>query len=318
MRAFLSTVALVGVLAAVTGLAGCSNGRDDAAALVSEYQRHVVEGDIEAALALDGTRVGAEQVLLRNAAYASAKNRLTAFTIEGVHIDGDRANVRVRTVQKSGKMLTRMALKRESGRWRLLPASLGYIEVQAGPAEIAPTVSGQPIPVGSTPSLYAFPGDYELSGSSTADIQVSPAVSRLEGYGSRATAAPAVAPMPEAQARIEAAAQVYLDDCAGQGDRAQWPECPFWVDTSEKWWTVSRWDIERRPTFPPAKWEPVCRYGTGTGASPGCWMLTSDEFAASLTVSGDGYTSTADPVPATVYGWTKSLSPVDFRPLEGL
>ncbi|RDV45344.1 hypothetical protein DOE76_08790 [Leifsonia sp. ku-ls] len=300
----------------VAGLTGCSSGRDDPAALVSAYQRHVVDGDIEAALALDGTHVGPEQVLLRNAAYATAKNRMTDFTIESVHIDGDSANVRVRTVQKSGKRLTRMALTRKNGRWRLLPASLGYIEVQAGPDGIAPTLGGQPIPVGSTPTLYAFPGDYELSGTSTSDVHVAPATTRLEGYGSRAGAAPAVAPTPEAQARLEAAAQAHLDDCAAQGDRTTWPDCPFLADTSDKWWTASHWNIERRPVFPPAEWEPECRFGTGAGATPGCWMLTSEEFDASLTVSGDGYETTAEPAPATVRGWTKSFSPVDLRPLR--
>lgn len=57
-------------------------------------------------------------------------------------------------------------------------------------------------------------------------------------------------------------------------------------------------------------------FGTGLVAV----LITSGSRSAlTLTVTGGGYEdSTGDPAPATVRGWTKSLSSVDFRPIGSL
>lgn len=286
IAAFLSAVLSIAVL---LGTAACARPEDGPARIVAEYLGKVIDGDIEGALALDGTLFGRTEVLLSNAAYATAKDRISSSSVVSVKIDGDEAKVRVRTVQKSGTKLTRMALQRHAGQWKLLPASLGTLDVLPGPAGIAPTIGGQSIPEGRRITLRAFPGTYRLTGAPTPDIAVEPADASLVGYGDRSNVAPSVRLSPDATARVTAAALAYLDDCVAQGDRAVWPACPFWADTSEKWWTESRWEIVEPPGFAPFAWEPGCRTAREWATGPGCWRITSEPFGTRFRVSGAGF-----------------------------
>ncbi|MFK3668748.1 hypothetical protein ACI2IX_01155 [Leifsonia aquatica] len=293
--------------------AGCAPVTEEPARIVAAYQQHVVDGDIEAALELDGSNHTESEVLLTNAAYAKATDRISSFEIVGVEVSGDQATVRVQTVQKSGKRLTQMTLSRKDGRWRLRPASLGFLDVQPGPDGVALAISGQPVPTARQQNLAAFPGTYELAGASTQDVEVKSASAKLTGFGVHATLAPSVSPTPEAQQRVQQAAMQYLDGCIAQGDRAQWPSCPFRIDTSDRWWTTGTWNILQLPVIH-AEWSPGCQHGAAFSVGPpGCWSVRSDPFPTSYTASADDYEdSTTDPSMSTIWGWTDSLSAVEF------
>ncbi len=307
-------VRLVAVLtvagALVAGSVGCTPIAERPEAAVRAYLDRIVAGDIEGALELDGTRLAVSEVLLTNAAYRAATDRITGYRIMTTTIDGDEAQVRVRTVQKSGRALTRLTVKRTAGRWNLLPASLGYIEIRPGPDGLGRTISGQRIPDERELTLHAFPGTYRLEGVSTGDITVKSAPAALTGFGSHSGLVPAVALTARGKERAVGAAKAHLDACAALGDAARGAECPFEMDTSEKWWTTSRWNIEREPTFTVSEWEPECDPpGRSSFRSAGCWMVDSDSVPVTFTASSPAsFDSTTEPVDAQLHGWLRGFT----------
>ena len=82
------------------------------------------------------------------------------------------------------------------------------------------------------------------------------------------------------------------------------------MDTTEKWWTTSRWNIEREPTFTVSEWEPECDPpGRSSFRSAGCWMVDSDSVPVTFAASSpDSFDSTTEPVDTQLHGWLRSFT----------
>ncbi|MDN4599099.1 hypothetical protein [Leifsonia virtsii] len=279
--------------------------------LAAEYLTRVVDGDIEAALKLDGTTVGAGEVLLTNAAYKKATDRISDYKILDTALTKGRADVRVRTVQHSGTKTTRLTLKKTKDSWRLLPASLGFLQIAPSPVGTAPTIAGQAIPAEKVTTVHAFPGTYELAGTSSPNITITPVTNTLTGFGSHLNVTPGASLTEAGIAAVHRGADNWLTGCATKGDAAIAPNCPFSIDTTKKWWTNSRWNITQAPSYTISSWQADCAWpGSQPGfAAIGCWLVDSNAVPVTFTASSpDSDDSTTAPVAITVHGWVRSFT----------
>lgn len=312
--AALIAVALV-VAATVVGVALL--GTQDSAAdsqtekLVRDYLDAVVDGDIEAAMDMDGTANVASEVLLTNAVYRNTSNRITSFRIlaTGPADIPEATWVTVRTVQESGTATTTFTVRSaKDGRLRLLPASLGYLDVLPGPDGAVPTVNLATVPEGHAVTLHAFPGTYTLTGTSTVDFEVAPTTTTLTGFAAHGAVTPSAALTDRGREAISAAAVSYLADCAERGDRAVSPDCPFSIDTSDTWWTSSRW-IVGNPSVAVSEWRPDCAPPGGYSfASAGCWLVDSDPVSITFRATNADGSSDSEPGTVAVHGWVRGFT----------
>lgn len=312
-----TTALLTAVVTA--GLSGCTppiDGRPTQIAV--DYLTHVVDGDIEAALKLDGTPVTSSEVLLTNSAYAKATDRIRSFEIIRTAITKDSAQVKVRTVQDSGKKTTQLTLTKTKDVWQLLPASLGFLRIAPSPTGTAPTIAGQAIPEERLTTVHAFPGAYQLDGTSSLNVTITPVSRTLTGFGGHLSVTPAVSLTDAGSAAVKRAADGWLAGCAAMGDAAIGPDCPFSIDTTDKWWTSSRWNITQQPAYTITDWQADCAYPDSQPGytAIGCWLVDSSSVPVTFTASApDSYDSTTGPVDITVHGWVRSFAgtEADFR-----
>jgi hypothetical protein len=277
-------------------------------ATVRDYLGAVQAGEVERALALDGTEVADGDVLLTDDAYAAADDRVDGFQLGTVSTDGDDAQVEAVVHRADGSTHAQdFTLVRDGrdllffDRWALQPVDLGTVSVQvAGPASAEIAVDGTPVTRGSdgSVSLKAFPGSYEVAlAAENESYSATAATAVVEG--AVVTAQPTLLTTtltPAGTTAATAAVDAWVAGCIASTDLR--PEgCSFGLyDTESGRYTLSgqKWTLESAPQFTVGDWQ------------DGGWAVsTTTPGSASFTAQGVDAAGNSG-----VYG---SLAPVPVR-----
>ncbi|MGO4534635.1 hypothetical protein [Leifsonia sp. 2MCAF36] len=227
--------------------------------VVARYLEALVHGNAREAMKLGGITAGSGDILLNDAAYKGASDRITSFTlgrpvsrggvttVEATVQEGDRPYSRTFRVERAGGVpwLTL---------WKLAPVTPETVRVEVdGPAGLTYTVGGAaahdkvqklslralpgsyPVKVTSPSSEFTFPGGVAISHpvNETADPTVFAA--QLSATGAT-----------DAQTAVES----WLDGCLASQAAAP-ANCPFLVtEDTENGIRASdfRWTLDARPT----------------------------------------------------------------------
>ena len=277
-------------------------------ATVRDYLGAVQAGEVERALALDGTEVADGDVLLTDDAYAAADDQVDGFQLGAVSTDGDDAQVEAVVHRADGSTHAQdFTLVRDGrdllffDRWALQPVDLGTVSVQvAGPASAEIAVDGTPVTRGAdgSVSLKAFPGSYEVAlAAENESYSATAATAVVEG--AVVTAQPTLLTTtltPAGTTAATAAVDAWVAGCIASTDLR--PEgCSFGLyDTESGRYTLSgqKWTLESAPQFTVGDWQ------------DGGWTVsTTTPGSASFTAQGVDAAGNSG-----VYG---SLAPVPVR-----
>lgn len=297
----------VGVTSFVLFLQAKAAARPEA--IVSTYLDHVRDGDIEAAMRMEDRTPDKAQVLLTNAAYARATERLTGYRIVGVRpLGSGRTLVDIET--KAGGETARASLALKSAgwtpgellgvvAWQLQPASLSTIDVAVGaPGSVSATLAGARIDIGAHPALLAFPGRYALHAAADSPWFTLPdASAAVTGFQQRADLAADAALTAKGQEAATAAANAWVSACMQGGPQPS--GCSFGLtegETPGQVWTNQKWTLATPPQLKVAGWRADCGL-PGQQAGTGCWPVQtttpgSVDFSADYTVPATGESGT--------------------------
>jgi len=282
-------VTAVGVVFSVTSVIAVQNMPKT---IVARYLGALEHGKAEEAMRVAGIKANSGDVLLTDAAYAKAKDRITSFTLGGVVSHGGTATVAATIVQGGRKHVQSFEVDKSGGLpglpfWRLAGVATDSVDIQlAGPAGLTVTVAGvspTSAPIGTEVTLRAFPGTYPVdvtSPSAEYRVQGADVVSTPAGGALKPTRFVAQL-SPKGETDAQAAVEAWLDACVASAV-ADPPGCPFVVDTDEG---ISlsdlHWTLGTRPTVT------VATGWTDTG-----WLVVSGDgtvtATATLTRQSDG------------------------------
>ena len=280
-------------------------------ATVQDYLGAVRAGEVERAMALDGTEASDGDVLLTDEAYAAADDRVDGFRVGSVATDDDDAQVEAVVHRSDGSTHAQQFTLVRDGRdllffdrWALQPVDLGTVAVQvAGPASAEVAVDGTPVTRGSDGSveLKAYPGSYEVAPATENDsYTATSATAVVEGVE---TAAPptlvTTTLTPSGVTAANAAVDAWVAGCVASTDLR--PEgCSFGLyDTESGRYTLTgqKWTLESAPQFTVGDWQ------------DGGWTVsTTTPGSASFTAEGvdaagnRGTYGSLAPVPVRVGG----------------
>lgn len=255
----------LGVAAVLTTAAGAafsvatiSAAQDLPRTVVARYLDALVHGKAREAMQLGGITPRSGDILLTDAAYKRATDRITSFTVaepvtrggvttvEATVQQGDRPYHRVFNVQRAGG-LPWLTL------WKLGPVTPDTVQVEVdGPAGITYTVAGiKPHGSSNKQSLRALPGSYPVKASSpSADFTVNSGVAMSHAAGAGATPTVFAAQLSDTGwTHAEGAVESWLDACLAAQDAAP-ANCPFLVkDETVNGVRASdfRWTLDTRP-----------------------------------------------------------------------
>jgi hypothetical protein len=285
-------------------------GARDAArpeAIVSRYLTHVQHGEIQAAMALEGRKADPQQVLLTDAAYAKATQRLSSFRIGRVRAVSDR-EVRVDAQTDAGGTTGAVSFTVRHGddglagvlgvhAWKLQPVPLSTVTVAVGTHDaLDVTIAGATLHWdGKVRQLLAFPGRYALTPPAPTEwYTIEGADAAVTGFGDgvnlRAGSTLTAAGMQSA----EAATTAWVNACLAGGPQPK--GCSFGLDSGQpdgETWTNVRWEMTAAPAVSFGKWDFSCK--EGTVLTQGCWPVTtttagSADFHADYAVAASGET----------------------------
>lgn len=284
---------LLAVVAAVIGVALVNHTVLGPARAVEAYLDALVAGEAEKSRTLIGDGEGAPAILLSDAVYRSAEDRLTGYEVRDVTVLGDTATVAVELMQNGAATRYAFELTR-TGRtafvldeWRLDgPEPLRDIRVLVDEGLGLLTVNGVglALPPGGAArypglrsvTLPALPGRYVVS---------PPAPSAYLSYGSEQQVVVPVdprsapsgvllepAPTPAAEAEAVDRVEALLNACIASSDAAP-AGCPnrsfLFGDPEDV--RAPRWTLDRVPT-----------YSLEKGYDPGVYRLTGHDAQATF------------------------------------
>lgn len=277
-------------------------------ATVRDYLGAVQAGEVERAMALDGTEVGDGDVLLTDDAYAAAADRVDGFRVGGTATGGEEAQVEAVVHRSDGSTHTQeFRLVRDGrdllffDRWVLRPVDLGTVSVQvAGPASAEIAVDGAPVTRGAdgSLSLKAFPGSYEVALAAENDsYTATPTTAVVEGIdGSNAPTLLTATLTPSGTAAASAAVDAWVASCIASTDLMP-TGCSFGLyDTESGRYTLSgqKWTLESAPQYTVGDWQ------------DGGWTVVTTT-PGSATFSAEGVDAAGN------RGTYSSLAPVPVR-----
>lgn len=253
---------------------------------VESYLTAIVDGDVEAALAIaDTDSPASSRVLLTNEVVQSTPDGLTGFTITNTEVAEGQAYVTVQLDQAGSKATLNYRLTSLPNRWLFfnewyfepvalptlaiyLPSGISEIEVNGTAVELT-----RENMISNGVSYAVFPGTYDVVlGANEKWIQAEPLSSSIR-FGGESTTEPVAFEISASDALTDAVTtQVsgWLDTCAASTSLE--PEgCPFeaysWGDAADVVWTLDT--------------EPILELSQ---ASSDEWSVTSSESgAASVT-----------------------------------
>jgi hypothetical protein len=303
------------VLLAVAGLVGYSVGSTSHAPerQVEAFLDDLSAGHVDDALADAGIRPTKSDVLLTDAAYATASGRVTGYRIAGVERSGDTATVGVYLTQSGRRVPATFTLEQVGTdwgvfpRWELRAPTLGAVDlVVKGPPRTAVEVAGQRTRTDSSGAvtLQALPGTYDVAVDGGKWFSAKATTARVLGFGVTGsspvsmTASLTAAGTQAATAAVDA----WVDGCIASTETAP-SGCSFYAygENPANTYTSQKWTLDTRPTVQVDGW-----------LTKG-WMVTTSSFgsatftAAFTGPAGTG-TATAGPINVNASGYVTGFS----------
>ncbi|WP_431278136.1 hypothetical protein [Leifsonia poae] len=266
-------------------------------ALVGNYLTALEHGKAGDAMHLAGIKANSGDVLLTDAAYAKATNRISSFSLARPVIHGNSATIDATIRQGDHSRHQTFAIERAGGLpglplWKFGAVETDLVDVLVtGPVGLTFTVAGQhpsSMLIGSATTLRAFPGTYPVKFQSpNAAYVVWNADATSIPAGNKVVPTNFVAQLSSAgtdQARQ--AVDAWLDACLASTE-AEPADCPFLVQSDDAV-TLSdlHWQLVHRPDI-----------GVDPAWTIGGWAVESSAdgsvtATAKLTRTSDGATGT--------------------------
>ena len=290
-------------------------------AIVAHYLTLVERGRIQDAMRMEGRVVAKKEVLLTDAVYARAKEKLSGFRILGVdRVDANRVRVDAETRAGSHTERAAFTLQRHGWTlgelvgvtaWQLRPAPLGRVHVQVGAPEAVPvTVAGEDLRDPLAPHDFAaFPGRYTVAATvDTPWFTIPAGEAVVPGFDTRGSATPSAELTEKGRAAALAAADSWVQTCLRGGPQPQ--GCSFGLEAGApegEQWTDPRWTLVASPALTVSAWSFNC---DGSAEVWGCWPVAtasagSAEFSAGYSKPATGESGTitmTEPVEVNVEG----------------
>ncbi|NII41328.1 hypothetical protein E9228_001975 [Curtobacterium flaccumfaciens] len=309
--------AVVGLVAGITASVlllvvagiGWTTGSDDHSAErpVQSFLRDVEDGHLADALETAGIHRGHDDVLLTDAVYARAGDRITAHRITSVEQGSDRAVVRAVVTQAGRGVPATFELERTGTDWgvfpvwSLRPPALGSVQVAVqGPPRSTVQVAGADVrtDAGGAAELRAFPGSYGVHLSGGEWFTAEDTRAAVPGFGAPATPVVVTTTLTDAGSRAASAAvDAWVDGCVASALPAP-AGCSFSASGEDpaSTWTDQKWTLGARPSVVIGGW-----------ASKGWAVQTRSPGSATFTArfsgpTGQG-TATAGPIDVNASGW---------------
>jgi hypothetical protein len=302
------------VLVVVAGGIGWSVGSDRHSAdrPVQAFLQDVEEGHLSDALAAAGIDRDRDDVLLTDAAYAEAGDKITAHRITSVDQGDDRATVRALLTQAGRSVPATFELERTGTDWgvfpvwELQPPSLGSVSVVVqGPTRSTVTVAGTDVRTGKlgAVSLRALPGSYDVEVDGGEWFRADGTTAAVRGFGAPATPVTLVTELTEAGQRAATkAVDSWVDGCVASTSAT--PDgCSFYAygENPANTYTNQQWTLDSRPSVDVGPW------------SLRGWLVRtqsagSASFTADFTGPAGRGRATAGPIDVNASGWITAFS----------
>jgi hypothetical protein len=302
--------AVVLVLLVVAGGVGWAVGSDahSAGRPVEAFLDDLESGRVSSALDAAGVQHGKDDVLLTDAAYAKAGNRVTGHRIVSVSQSGDTATVDAYLTQAGRSVATTFRLERTGSDWgvfpvwELRPPSLGTVAVAVqGPPRSTVTVAGQRVRASAdgTVSLRALPGSYEVGLDGGQYVSAEGQTAAVRGFGPGGTT-----PVQLATALTDAGKQAaakavdaWVDGCVASTSTEP-AGCSFYAYGANpaNTYTNQKWTLDSRPGVEVGGW-------LSKGWLVDTTTLGSATYTADFTGPAGRGTATAGPIEVSATGW---------------
>lgn len=293
------------VLLAVAGVVGYSVGTTTHSAdrPVRAFLDDLTAGKVGDALRAAGVDHDKGDVLLTDAAYAKARNRVTGYRIASTRDDGDTATVTAYLRQGGRDVSSTFTLDKTGTEWGVFPVweleapRLGAVDVSVrGPAGAKVSVGGRTVTASKdgTVTLTALPGTYDVAVDGGKWYTADAATATVAGFGGTASSPVSMTTKLTAAGEQSAkdAVNAWVDGCIASTDAAP-KGCSFYAygEDSAYTYTNQKWTLDARPSVSVGAW-----------LSSG-WLVTTTSFGrATFTadISGPGGVGTASAGPMNV------------------
>lgn len=275
--------------------------RNAPAKKVGDFLTALVAGRAEEAMRLSGNELtDQEKLLINDAVYQKASDRISSFTLGATRISGGKATVTANLSQGNADYTEDFILSGDGkdffvDKWKLDPVTLPVLNIQlSGPPALGLTAAGvelkpDVVPATSTRpeqfkklALKALPGSYEVAtAKQNAQMTSNKSMAKITGFSSAKpqNAVVAVTLTDAGKAAVTAAVNQYLDSCAAQ-QSALLKDCPFSGkadDPTLAQYQVSnpKWTIVTRPTLTISEWTSALGWLVVSSA-PGAVSFSAD------------------------------------------
>jgi hypothetical protein len=303
------------VLLLVAGIVGYSVGTDSHSAdrPVRAFLDDLSDGKVDSALTAVGIGHTKSDVLLTDAAYAKAKDRVTGYRITTVQQDGDTATVSASLTQGGRQVPATFTLDKTGTDWGVFPVwdlqapRLGAVDVQVqGPPESAVQVAGQQATTDSSGgvTLKALPGTYDVTVDGGKWFSADAASAQIRGFGG-----PVTTPVSLTTSLTDAGKQAatdavnaWVDGCVASTSTT--PDgCSFYAygENPANTYTDQKWTLDARPTIQVDGW-------LAKGWAVSTSSYGSATFTANFTGPAGAGTAKAGPINVNASGYITAFS----------
>jgi len=303
------------VLLLVAGVAGYAVQSSSHAAdrPVRAFLDDLTAGRVADALRAAHVEHGKQDVLLTDAAYARAADRVTGYRIAATRTDGDTATVRAYLRQGGRDVAATFTLDRTDTDWGVFPVwelqapELGRVELSVrGPGGTPVEVAGQHVRTSGDGAarLAALPGTYAVAVDGGKWFTAEEGSARVSGFG--ATGTVPVSMTTELTAAGERAAQQavdrWVDGCIASTDPAP-SGCSFYAYGEDPTYTYTnqKWTLEQRPEVTVGGW-------LSRGWAVSTTTLGRATFTADISGPGGVGTATAGPLNVNASGYVSGFT----------
>ncbi|MBT1682029.1 hypothetical protein [Curtobacterium flaccumfaciens] len=305
------------VLLLVAGVVGYSVGSSSHSAdrPVRAFLDDLTAGRVADALDDAGIEREKTDVLLGEAAYAKASDKVTGYRVAATRTDGDTATVRAYLRQGGQDVAATFTLDKTGTDWGVFPIwelqapELGSVAVAVrGPSGASVTVAGRNVETAKdgTVSLRALPGTYDVAFDGGKWTTARGGSASVSGFGrSTSTSTPVQMTTTLTTAGQRAAKRAvddWVDGCIASTDAAP-AGCSFYAYGQNPAYTYSnqKWTLETRPTVRVGSW--TTNGWLITTTAPGRAKYTADISGA----AGTG-TASAGPLNVNASGYVTGFS----------
>jgi hypothetical protein len=268
------------VLLLVAGVVGYSVGSSSHSAdrPVRAFLDDLTAGRVADALDDAGIEREESDVLLGEAAYAKASDKVTGYRVAATRTDGDTATVRAYLRQGGQDVAATFTLDKTGSDWGVFPIwelqapDLGSVDVGVrGPSGATVEVAGRSVTAAKdgTVSLRALPGTYDVALDGGKWVQADDGTATVSGFDTpTSTPVELTTTLTDAgQKAAKRAVDDWVDGCIASTDPAP-AGCSFYAYGQNPAYTYTnqKWTLETRPTVRVGSW-------TTNG-----WLITTTTF----------------------------------------